>query len=217
MGSLDVSERIVSKNGVKLFADWRRNLERFYEQSRGLPGMRIMDDINLLDRTKINIIVDDLSVDGKRMDGNTLADILREDYNIFAELSSGDLVMCMSGIGNQTSDYERLLHALTEISAKYYDPEAKPAENIPQDIYGERAFFGIPNETQSVNLADSAGMICGAMIIPYPPGIPILCPGEKIDAEIIRYVTKLRARGAKVLGMNEKNEIIVSLKLQKES
>jgi lysine decarboxylase len=220
MSSLDVSERIVRENGKNLFADWSENLEWFYEQAQALPGMRIMDDVPLLDRTKINIIAESLYQNCKRLDGNALADILRENYKIYAELATGDLVMCMSGIGNQTSDYERLLNALTEISAKYHDslvipkPTVIPAKAgisplIPHDIYGEKTFVGIPKETKKIELTESEGKISATMIIPYPPGIPILCPGEKIEATIIDYIANLKKRGTKVLGVNKKNEITV--------
>jgi lysine decarboxylase len=216
MCSLDISERIIRENGAKLFADWRRNLEWFYKQSRALNGIRIMDDMPLLDRTKINIVVDSLSQEGRRLDGNAIADILRENYEIYAELAAGDLVMCMSGIGNQASDYERLLSALKEISAKYHDSLVIPAKAgisplIPHDIYGEKTFVGIPEETKKINLAGSAGMTSAAMISPYPPGIPVICPGEKIEAHVAEYIAKLKTRGAKVLGVDEKNEIIVGV------
>jgi lysine decarboxylase len=220
MSSLDVSERIVRENGKKLFADWRKNLEWFYAQTQALPGIRIMDDVPLLDRTKINIVADSLSQNGKRLDGNALTNILRENYEIYAELATGDIVMCMSGIGNQRPDFERLISTLKEISAKYHDSLVIPTLTvipakagispvIPHDIYGEKTFVGIPKETTKISLEESAGKICAAMITPYPPGIPILCQGERIDASVIDYIAKLKKRGTKILAVSDNNEITV--------
>jgi arginine/lysine/ornithine decarboxylase len=80
---------------------------------------------------------------------------------------------------------------------------------IPHDIYGEKTFVGIPKETIKVKLTESVGKISAAMITPYPPGIPILCPGEKIEAPVIDYIAKLKRRGTKVLAVNDNNEITV--------
>ena len=51
--------------------------------------------------------------------------------------------------------------------------------------------------------------ICGASIIPYPPGIPLVCPGEVLDEEDIQYVLRLRERGENVIGIDEQNRITV--------
>jgi lysine decarboxylase len=52
-------------------------------------------------------------------------------------------------------------------------------------------------------------MICGASIIPYPPGIPFICPGEKIGREEIDYIKQLRAKGEKVIGVDDAMRVVV--------
>ena len=58
-------------------------------------------------------------------------------------------------------------------------------------------------------MEDAAGRVCAASIIPYPPGIPIICPGEIIDQEVLDYCADLRARGEKVMGIDEKGRVLV--------
>ena len=54
-------------------------------------------------------------------------------------------------------------------------------------------------------------MICAASIIPYPPGIPYICPGERITAEAIAYIRNLRIHGEKVIGVDERGCVLVGL------
>ncbi|MEG1584927.1 MAG: arginine decarboxylase, partial [Anaerovorax sp.] len=58
-------------------------------------------------------------------------------------------------------------------------------------------------------LEHAAGLICAGSLIPYPPGIPIVCPGEKLDAEMLTYLKTLRNQGEKVIGINSSGEILV--------
>lgn len=69
--------------------------------------------------------------------------------------------------------------------------------------------FEIPSVKKRVRLVDSEGMICGSSIIPYPPGIPLICPGERIEADAISYIQAMRDLGEKVIGVNELGEVIV--------
>ena len=74
---------------------------------------------------------------------------------------------------------------------------------------GRREIHPVPKKKKRVKLEDAAGMICAGSIIPYPPGIPLICPGEKMDAADLAYVAELRERGEKVIGINELGEVTV--------
>lgn len=201
MASLDVNAGLLEENGEKLIRDWEENLQYFYREAAGIPGLRVLTH-PLLDHTKIN-----LDMSGRGMDGAQLENALIE-RGIYAELNAGNIVMCMTGIGNKRCDFEALLKALNEISAE------RSGEN------GERADGGmpalkklrqekVPAKKISVPLREAAGRVCASSIIPYPPGIPIVCPGEVIDGEILDYVRRLRARGEKVIGVDDRGRVSV--------
>ena len=59
----------------------------------------------------------------------------------------------------------------------------------------------VPDKTESVHYTEAAGRISAGLIIPYPPGRPLICPGEIMDETILRYAFVLRQRGEKVIGM----------------
>ena len=71
--------------------------------------------------------------------------------------------------------------------------------------------FPVPKKKQRVKLQDAAGLICASSIIPYPPGIPLICPGEKFTQEDLAYVQSLRQTGEKVIGINEEGEVLAGI------
>ena len=120
--------------------------------------------------------------------------------------------MGMSGIGNRRFDYERLIEALQEISGEEKtvcrkDFAKGKATQTVWTIRPEQR--EIPIEKELIPLADAQDRICAASLIPYPPGIPLVCPGEVINQEVIDYVTKCRIHGEKVIGVDESGRILV--------
>ena len=67
----------------------------------------------------------------------------------------------------------------------------------------------IPQETQYVSMEEAAGKICAGAVIPYPPGIPLCCPGEVITEDVMGVCKDMRSRGEKVMGITDTNEVLV--------
>ena len=80
---------------------------------------------------------------------------------------------------------------------------------IPAVAFKKAPIYEIPKTKKSVPLLEAEGLICTSSIIPYPPGIPLVCPGEKLDIEILMYIKTLRESGEKVIGVNGLGEIMV--------
>ena len=214
MGSLDVGANLLLEHGPQLMKEWQENLLWFYARAKEIPGLRIMS-AGTMDLTKINL---DMSACG--LDGGQLEDALMEQ-NIYAELVTGNILMCMTGIGNTRRDYERLLGALEKISREH--GKVKPGfagGDGPAFATGKSGAFlwtkrrqqhPLPTEKELVKIDLCEGRVCAASIIPYPPGIPLICPGEEIGAEEIAYVKELRARGEKVMGIDSDFRIVVGI------
>ena len=208
MTSMDICADLLEKHKDILMEEWIENLNGFYERISKIPGVRTMGKMAGLDWTKINFSLADLGISGSQADA-----ILMEDYNIYIELFTGDLVMAMTGMGNTKTDYERLANALEDISQRQQSSQVKinPANSNANALIPPKqaTMFEIPVEKKRVKLSDSAGMICASSIIPYPPGIPLICPGERIEADAIAYIQAMRQLGEKVIGVNELSEVIV--------
>lgn len=208
MGSLDINAELLKTTGSKLINDWRENLIDFYKQAETIQGLRIVNTGANMDWTKINL---DMSQCG--ISGHELEKLLMEK-NIFIELVTGNIVMCMTGIGNVKQDYDHLLEALRNISQIKYQKSGSISQKdnfaeLVKAIPKQEKNYKIPVEKQYVTLDHAHGHICASSIIPYPPGIPLICPGEIISQEAVAYVKALRAAGEKVMGINEKNQVVV--------
>lgn len=203
MASLDINASIIEEYGEKLFREWAEALDIFYKEAGSIEGLRHIGKIPGLDWTKMNF-----SFLGKGLMGDEVEKRLMEK-GIFIELFTGDLVMCMSGIGTTAEDLGRLTEALKAISEDRGNPGFAIGESELKQPNIRAELCGIPERKRKVKLEDAAGCICAASIIPYPPGIPFICPGEKISREAIDYIKALRERGEKVIGLNENGYIMV--------
>ena len=203
MGSLDINADIIKNHKEEVFTAWHDALAYFYAEAENIPGLAVIRDAKL-DFTKINL---DMSAYG--LSGAELEHLLMEK-GIYAELTTGNILMCMTGIGNTKADMEKLLEALREIAASH--PLAEGKKQTPPAVLEARfELCAVPSKKERVPLSEGAGRICASSIIPYPPGIPFICPGERITDEVITYIAALREAGEKVIGVNAEGEIIVGV------
>lgn len=201
MASLDINADLLEKRGQELMKLWRENLDYFYDEADTIEGLDVMLH-PMLDDSKINLNMSAFGLNGIELQRELM------DRNIYPELCTGNIVMCMSGIGNKRYDYEALISALKDIAK---GRESKASESrvtvvLPSQQCEQRP---IPRETVKLQIGDAAGRTCAQSIIPYPPGIPIACPGEVLTNELIKYVKELRNAGENVMGIDDKGRVIV--------
>lgn len=142
-----------------------------------------LENIEILDNDDISRIC----IKSKTLNGNQLADILRNEYNIEPEMSCNDYVILISTVADDKYAIDMLFDALkgvnncchnkTEfVSLSYTKPE-KAKES-----------FEVDSNFHETKLDDALNNICAEYVYAYPPGIPILVPGEIIDKNIIDYI-----------------------------
>ncbi len=208
MGSLDINASLLEDHGQELMRRWADNLDYFYQELSKNPYVSCFERIPSLDHTKVNFSLPNL-----RLTGSALEEILNETYHVFIELYTGKYVMAMTGIGNQRKHYQMLADALSEITAhalKRGLVETPVEQEVKMAYSPKRAeLYPVPKDRKYVDLMDAEGCVCANSLIPYPPGIPLVCPGEKIEKEVIAYIRQLRERGEKVIGISSENKILV--------
>jgi lysine decarboxylase len=153
------------------------------------------------DPTKITITSRELG-----LSGHDLEEILTEKYFIQPEMSDLYNVLCVFSFGDTKETVDKLLSALEEISAEECCKIIKKSEvldipSIPESVLTPRDAFN--SLTISIPLEDSIGLISAEFLMAYPPGIPILCPGEIVTQEIVDYVKALKAAKLYVQGTED--------------
>jgi lysine decarboxylase len=208
MASLDINADILKQHRQEIVTEWYNALLFFYREAKAIPGLSVVGnpfsattDINL-DLTKINLDMSAVGLDAAELERQLIK------HGIFAELTTGNILMCMTGIGNTKADIERLIAALFKISHGRVTMQnsKKPIASV---FRTKLDLFPVPKDKERIPLATGAGRICASAIIPYPPGVPFVCPGEMLTDDTIGYIQDLRVAGEKVIGVNEFDEITV--------
>lgn len=181
-------------NNVMIFQSWSENLDIFKNKVSKLEKLQILNytknadiskDVFLFDKSKIVISTSYTSISG-----NELMQILRNDYNIELEMCSGDYVIAMTSMADSRENLLSLADALINIDSKIKkinrDCFVTSIKNLPKvDV---EFFNNINQETEIINITNAAGKTSNEYIWIYPPGIPIITPGEIITNETIDIV-----------------------------
>ncbi|MCF0144282.1 MAG: aminotransferase class I/II-fold pyridoxal phosphate-dependent enzyme [Firmicutes bacterium] len=137
------------------------------------------------------------------IEGYELYEIFRKDYHIEIEFGDYFYGLCVLGIGTAREDVERLIAACKDISARFegqrkpleWDEELPPLP--PQVMTPRQAYQG---STVRIPWAEAKGKISAEMIVPYPPGIPTICPGETITDEVWTFLDEQNRKGRHLHG-----------------
>ena len=123
--------------------------------------------------------------------------MLRERFHIELEMAAGHYAIAMTGIGDTEASLMRLADALLTIDAELTDVDAPapvdPLSPHPQMVLTPAEADLLPAEDVPVDAA--AGRICAETVFAYPPGIPLMVPGERVDGALLARLLAERARG----------------------
>ncbi len=149
------------------------------------------------DETKLVIGIDKLDIDGYG-----LYRLLKSDYDIQMELGEPYAVLGILAIGTKKEHVDRLIEALKDISLKHYDKKIVYEDHhfskkFPYQICRPRVAYSAPNIVK--NLDDCDGEISQEQVMMYPPGIPLIVPGEVWDKELIGRVKDIEKNGLTLL------------------
>lgn len=170
-----------------------------------------------------------ISVKGTSINGQELFDILLHEFHIQPEMASDSYVLAIMTIADKEEGWKRLADALLQIDGRIEDRTEYGMEGsmeyITEDAADNKEVYETPTCTKSyakytiaqafergikeIPLEQACGETAGDFIYPYPPGIPVLVPGETIDGESIKRIRKSLESGLRIQGVSEKRTIAV--------
>jgi len=215
IASLDVARKQMAMDGVELLTRTIELAQETRKKLNAIPGVYCFGDelkgrpgVFDLDPTKVTITVKDLGYTGYEASA-----ILRRRYNVQVELADLFNVVALFTIGTSQEAADRLVQGVAEMAREdrpvdifspsgilerrlktgsYKLPKIPPMRMLPRE-----AFLA---QTEAVRFKQSKGRICAETISPYPPGIPVIAPGEEVTDEIIDYLSLEIKAGVRMQG-----------------
>ena len=210
LASLDLARSYIATQGEALLGGVQDALEKAREEITALSGIEALGNtieaaagaflagsngVSDYEPTRLAVSARALGIDGY-----TLFRLLREQYDIECEFADPYWCVCVAGLGTTRAHTEALTSALAEISCKYgrnCDETPCPLASVLPPIPTLRltpreAWFAVK---ETVPFESARGRISAEMVVPYPPGIPVLCPGDEITDDVHGFLAGQKAEG----------------------
>ncbi len=210
LASLDAARQQIALHGKELLTHTLQLAEEARNRINKIPGLSILSfspspplplspspSSPSLDNTRLTAIVSELGITGFAAE-----EILDEKFNVTPEFASLKTVTFIISLGNTAEDIEQLVQAFTKLAKEYKKPllavEKRlslwnnfPEFSIPH-LSPRQAFF---SSTQTVPIKEAINRISAETVCPYPPGIPLLIPGETITSAVVEHLLNVKAMG----------------------
>lgn len=208
LSSLDISRRNLALDGKNIFAKATALANYGREEINKIGGYYAFsteivngDSVFDFDRTKLSVHTREIGLAGVEV-----YDILRDDYDIQIEFGDIGNILAIISVGDRALALERLVSSLAEIKRRYMRDKKGMLDyeyiNPEVIIPPQQAFY---SQQHPVPIEASAGYISGEFVMAYPPGIPILAPGERVTEEIINYIAYAKQKGSFLTGTEDMN------------
>jgi lysine decarboxylase len=208
LASLDAARYMMESKGEELLDDAIEWSNGARDEINSIPGLYCLGKDRIgksgifdIDPTRITVNFRDLSLSGVEAD-----QILRNSFKIQVEMADLYNIVAITTIGDEQTDYEKFAEALKALAKTTSASELSETFFPIYDKIPEMALMpweAVYRDKERVNLENSIGKICAEMVIPYPPGIPLIMPGEIITREIIEYARWCINKGIKINGTSD--------------
>lgn len=207
MVSLDIARKNLSLNGKEIFKKTVELAEYARGEINKLGGYYAFAEEIIDGDTTYDFDPTKLSVHTRKVGlaGVEVYDLLRDEYGIQVEFGDISNFLAIVSAGDREFEIERLIASLSEINRLYGKDDISGMldhEYINPDVamVPQKAFYSLK---KSLPIQESKGKICGEFVMCYPPGIPILAPGERITEEVIQYIQYAKAKGSFLTGTED--------------
>lgn len=240
MAGMDSCIRLMESQGLELFEEYRLRLDWFYEEVKHLRYLKVLLPQNVrglwnvqaMDPSKICIFItgEDCVTTTKKQNGTWLYHKLLEDYHLQMEMAAGKYVLAMTSVMDTEEGFKRLAKALIEIDeelasfvetsdcAELHKDKICKFEAVWQMLKKHVAEVVLTAaqvedaESEVIELNNCIGKISKEYRYVYPPGVPVLVPGERITKEVLKLLKYYQEADLNVLGQQYGLEVIEVVK-----
>ncbi len=208
LSSLDISRKRLALMGRDIFAETIEMAEYARSEINSIGGYyayskELINGDSIFDFDVSKLSVYTLPVG---LAGIEVYDYLRDEYDIQIEFGDIGNILAYISVGDRKRDIERLISALSEIKRRF---GRSGADMLTQEyispIVAETPRTAFYADKVSLPLNEASGHVCTEFVMCYPPGIPILAPGELVTKEIIEYINYAREKGCQLTGTEDIN------------
>ena len=203
LSSLDIARRNLALRGREEFGRVMRMADYAREEINAIGGYYAFskelingDSVYDFDITKLSVNTLNIGLAGIEV-----YDLLRDEYDIQIEFGDLGNILAYLSIGDRPREIERLVSALSEVRRRFGKSSAglmKQEYIDPEVVVSPQRAFYAPKER--LPLEETVGRVCSEFVMCYPPGIPILTPGERITQDIIAYILYAKEKGCSMTG-----------------
>ncbi len=205
MNSISHCASILEKRG-DLFEHYVDNLQCFYQNCGKLKRLKVLEEpVAIKDPGKIIISTKEADISGPK-----LAKKLREEYKIETELSSFTYVLAMTSIMDTKQGFDRLEAALIDIDSGLKKGLGKQVDIDIRPVKAMEPWQAKAKGQVRLSLSKAKGQTAAGMVCIYPPGVPVLSPGEMVTAQTIELIKKAKKQGLHVTGIGEDTVSVVN-------
>lgn len=211
MAFLDIARELMQRDGEVLLDGIISGIRSLKAEAKQIKGLRFLEGSDIhggrLDETRITA-----SFEGSGINGRTAQELLRKDYGIQVEMSDYSNIVAIATISDDMEALRLLFKGITGICARYGADKSleRPLEKgfpLPPARLGFNEALSCRYEYAV--LSEAAGRVCGSIVAPYPPGIPLIFPGETILPETVRFLQEIIRCGGEVGGLDELSRVRV--------
>lgn len=213
MGSLDAARYNLVKNGRNQINQAVELAKIAHHQLNEITGISVVFEQDFYDITKLVI-----NVSGLKLTGFEVYELLWQKYNIQLELCETNHVLAIISLGDDLEGITKLVESMADIAKKYLG-NGHAGHLLLEPLLQNQAVAMSPRDAyfstkKLIPLKEAIGEISGESIMAYPPGIPIISPGELITSEVVRVLKDLKEKNAFIVDNQdpELEQILVVVK-----
>lgn len=211
MAGISSLASFLEEDGAQRFEALAEQLQQFYQKAEQLHALHVLQAENFPKTVAFDRDISKILISTKNcvFHGKDLYNLLLERYHLQLEMCSGEYVTALCSFMDEQEGFERLWQALKEIDASQENAQkGQKNTNFVRKMYRSRdqvssIASAVESKKNTVFLQDAAGLVSGEYVYLYPPGIPILVPGERIDSDVICHMSHAKEMGLELEGLSD--------------